>query len=143
VHEEIELLVDEPAEEAPGVRVSGPGLVSIVVHALLIIFLIRVYHPVRSDDKAAPIAHYIELIRQNPRNFTEAPGPKIEKTPLNAPWSDANRKASAPKSNGDQPTIRPGDGRISTYTPAGQTAPPSPPPRPSPTPGASSPSPTC
>ena len=122
MHEEIELLVDEPAEEAPGVRVSGPGLVSIVVHALLIIFLIRVYHPVRSDDKAAPIAHYIELIRQNPRNFTEAPGPKIEKTPLNAPWSDANRKASAPKSNGDQPTIRPGDGRISTYTPPAQTS---------------------
>jgi TonB family protein len=116
VREEIELLVDEAKEETPGVRVSGPTLVSIVLHTLLILFLIRVYHPVRSDDKAAPIAHYIELIKQNPRSFTEAPGPKINKTPLNAPWSDANRKASGPKPTGDQPTIRPGDGRT-TYTP--------------------------
>jgi TonB family protein len=118
VHEDIELLVDEGAtDETPGFRVSGPTLVSIVVHALLILFLIHAYHPVRSDDKAAPIAHYIELIKQNPRNFTEAPGPKIAKAPLNAPYSDANRKASGPKPNGNQPTIRPGDGRVASYTP--------------------------
>ncbi|HEX7419643.1 MAG TPA: energy transducer TonB [Thermoanaerobaculia bacterium] len=118
MHEDIELLVDEGAtDETPGFRVSGPTLVSIVVHALLILFLIHAYHPVRSDDKAAPIAHYIELIKQNPRNFTEAPGPKIAKAPLNAPYSDANRKASGPKPNGNQPTIRPGDGRVASYTP--------------------------
>jgi TonB family protein len=118
VHEDIELLVDEGAtDETPGFRVSGPTLVSILVHALLILFLIHAYHPVRSDDKAAPIAHYIELIKQNPRNFTEAPGPKIAKAPLNAPYSDANRKASGPKPNGNQPTIRPGDGRVASYTP--------------------------
>jgi TonB family protein len=118
VHEDIELLVDEEArDETPGFRVSGPTLVSIVIHTLLIIFLIHAYHPVRSDDKAAPIAHYIELIKQNPRNFTEAPGAKLANAPLNAPYSDANRKASGPKPNGDQPTIRPGDGRRATYTP--------------------------
>lgn len=121
MHEDIELLVDEEArDETPGFRVSGPTLVSIVIHTLLIVFLIHAYHPVRSDDKAAPIAHYIELIKQNPRNFTEAPGPKIARAPLNAPYSDANRKASGPKPNGDRPTIRPGDGRTATYTPPTQ-----------------------
>lgn len=122
MHEEIELLVDEPSEETPGVRVSGPTLVSIVLHTLLILFLIRIYHPIRPDDKATPIAHYIELIKQNPRAFTEAPGPTIDKTPLNAPYSDANRRASGPKPAGEQPTIRPGDGSARPYTPPPQQA---------------------
>ena len=117
MHEEIELLVDEPSEDTPGVRVSGPTLVSIVLHTLLILFLVHVYHPIRSDDKATPIAHYVELIKQNPRDFTEAPGPKVNKAALNAPYSDANRKASGPKPTGEQPTIRPGDGSGRPYTP--------------------------
>ena len=122
MHEEIELLVDEPSAETPGVRVSGPVLVSIVLHGLLIVFLIHAYHPIRSDDKATPIAHYVELIKQNPRNFTEAPGPGIDKTPLNAPYSDANRKASGPKPTAEQPTIRPGDGSGRAYTPPPQAS---------------------
>ncbi len=122
MHEEIELLVEEASQDTPGVRVSGPVLVSIVVHTFLILFLIQAYHPVRSDDKAAPIARYVELIKQNPRDFTEAPGAKVDKTPLNAPFSDANRKASTPKPTGDTPTNRPGDGH-SIYTPPTGSAP--------------------
>ncbi len=117
MHEEIDLLVEEASQDTPGVRVPGPVLVSIVVHIFLILFVIQAYHPVRSDDKAAPIAHYIELIRQNPqRDFTEAPGAQIDKAPLNAPFSDANRKASTPHPTGERPTTRPGDGH-SLYTP--------------------------
>ncbi|HEX9162950.1 MAG TPA: TonB family protein [Thermoanaerobaculia bacterium] len=111
-----DLLVDAPREEAPGVRVPAPVVVSVIVHALLVLGLVRAYHPIRSDDKPLPIAHYVELIKQIPKDFVEAPGRKVDQAPLNAPWSDANRRASMPKPTGDQPTIRPGDGhRI--YTP--------------------------
>lgn len=116
MYDDIELLQEEPDHDTPGVRVSAPVLVSIVVHVFLVLFLIQAYHPIRSDDKPAPIARYVELIKQNPKEFTEAPGPKLDKAPLNAPYSDANRKASAPKPTGDQPTIRPGDGHT-LYTP--------------------------
>ncbi|GAC1431153.1 MAG: hypothetical protein NVSMB68_03450 [Thermoanaerobaculia bacterium] len=103
-------------------RVSAPTLVSLVVHTLLIILLIRAYHPIRPDDQSAPIARYVQLIRQNPRDFTEAPGAKTREAPLNAPFSDANRKASAPKATGDSPTSRPGDGRR-VFTPPAASAP--------------------
>jgi len=124
VDEPIELLAEEQNQQTPGVRVPGPVLVSVVVHILLIIVLIETYHPIRSDDRSVPIAHYIELIKQNPRDFTEAPGHKVDKAPLNALWSDANRKASAPKPTGDMPTQRRGD--RGAYTPPSGGQAPSP-----------------
>ena len=118
MRDDIELLVEETStEDTPGVRVSGPTLVSLVLHALFIIFIIQAYHPISSNDKAAPIAHYIELIKQSPRDFTEAPGQKREKASVNALWSDANRHAATPTPTGDKPTMRPGDGKSTQYTP--------------------------
>ncbi len=111
----IELLAEEQNQQTPGVRVPGPVIVSVIVHVLLIIGLVRAYHPISSDDKPVPIAHYIELIKQNPKDFIEAPGKKVDKAPLDALWSDANRRASAPQSTGDTPTKRPGDHGV--YTP--------------------------
>src|SRR5207302_8840071 len=89
--------------------VSAVVLVSAILHTLLIIFIIRHYHPITAADKAPTMLHYVELIRQTPQ-FTEAPGAKTKTAPLNAPFSDANRHASMPKPTGDQPTLRPGEG---------------------------------
>jgi TonB family protein len=55
------------------------------------------------------------LIRQNPKQFTEAPGPKVDQPPISAPYSDANRRATMPHPTGDTPTPRPGEGGF--YTP--------------------------
>src|SRR5207253_4882240 len=95
--------------------VSWSVIVSVIVHIVLITWVLFNYHPVTSTDKAAPMTKYVVLMKQNPQ-FTEAPGRKLEKAPLNAPYSDANRKASAPQSTGEQPTKRPGDGGP-LYTP--------------------------
>jgi TonB family protein len=95
--------------------VSWSVIVSVVVHIALITWVLLNYHPVSSSDKQVPMSKYVVLMKQNPQ-FTEAPGKKIDKAPLNAPYSDANRKASAPKPTGEQPTKRPGDGGP-LYTP--------------------------
>ena len=95
--------------------VSWPVLISVVLHIVLITWVLLNYHPVTSNDKVTPMAKYVVMMKQNPQ-FTEAPGRKIEKAPMNAPYSDANRKASAPHSTGEQPTKRPGDGGP-LYTP--------------------------
>lgn len=106
--ERIELLVVEKK------RPAGIGLaigLSFVLHALFIVWFVRSYQPVAPATKQVPIARYVEFLKQNPREFTEAPGPKRDEAPLNAPFSDANRKASAPfPPNGPSPTQRPGDG---------------------------------
>ena len=95
--------------------VSAAVVVSAILHVLLVILFIRNYRPVTEADQTAPMLHYVELIRQNPE-FTEAPGPKTKTAPLNAPFSDANRKASTPTPNGDKPTLKPGTGGF--YTPS-------------------------
>src|SRR5205085_2732263 len=94
----------------------GPGvIVSIILHALIVLYLVKSYRAPSKDAPAPPIARYVELIRQNP-NFTEAPGPKTKTAPLTAPFSDANREASTPHPTGEEPTKRPGDGN-SMYVP--------------------------
>ena len=94
--------------------VSAAVLVSVVLHALLVVYFIRNYHPVTDSDRVTPMTHYVELIRQNPQ-FTEAPGPKTKTAPLRAAFSDANRRASMPDPSGNTPTLRPGDRGF--YTP--------------------------
>jgi TonB family protein len=89
--------------------VSAAVLVSLVLHALLIIYFIRNYRPVTESDRVTPMVHYVELIRQNPQ-FTEAPGAKTKTAPLNAAFSDANRRASMPNPTAEKPTTRPGQG---------------------------------
>jgi TonB family protein len=105
-------LIIEDAPQGGGVSIAV--VVSTIVHALIVLYLIKTYRPVSKDAPAPPIIRYIELIRRNPQ-FTEAPGPKASSAPLNAPYSDANRHASTPRPTGDRPTNRPGDS--GTYVP--------------------------
>ena len=106
--DQIELVVTEKPVAA-GFRLAVA--VSAVVHGLLA-WLVWTYKPELPPPRPnAPIARYVELMRQNPKEFTEAPGQKVEQKPLNAPFSNANRRASMPNPTGDQPTLRPGDGR--------------------------------
>jgi TonB family protein len=108
--ERIDLLGDQADARRGGVSVAV--IVSFIVHALLLAYFIATYKPVSKDAPAPPIAHYVELIRQNPdKTFVEAPGRKLDHAPSpNAALSDANRKASTPHPTGEQPTQRPGDG---------------------------------
>ncbi len=107
--EHIEFAVE--SEEPPVPGVSYAVLFSVAVHVLAAIVLVRTYRPVASTDKPVPIARYVELIKQNPKDFVEAPGPKVNDPNVGALWSDANRHASAPHPTGDKPTMRPGDRR--------------------------------
>jgi TonB family protein len=106
--ERFDLIVEE--DERPG-GVPYSVVVSVVLHVAFIIFLVKNMHPVASANIPAPIVHYVELMRQNPQTFVEAPGAKIKMKPnANAPMSDANRRAASPQPTGDRLTTRPGDG---------------------------------
>ena len=119
--EQIDLVAVEEEQKAGGLSLSV--IVSLVVHTALIFWFIRAYREAPAVAKNVPIARYVELMQQNPRDFTEAPGPAINKAPLHAPLSDANRKASMPEPTGLKPTKRPGDDS-GLYTPgSGQPAP--------------------
>jgi TonB family protein len=109
--ETIDLLGAQVESRSGGV--SAAVVVSFVLHILIFGYFIATYHPVTKDAPAPPIARYVELIRQSPKDkeFVEAPGPKINRAPSpNAALSNANREASTPHPTGDQPTQRPGDG---------------------------------
>jgi TonB family protein len=124
VEERIDLVSGTAKTES---RFSVATAVSIAVHVALLILFIRAHRAAPEiEKKETPIARYVELIRANPREFVEAPGPEVGTAPLNAPFSDANRRASIPSPTGDQPTRRPGDGR-GLYTPPSGGAPPRPP----------------
>lgn len=115
--ERFDLIVEE--DERPG-GVPYSVVVSVVLHIAFIIFLIKNMHPVASANIPAPIVHYVELMRQNPQQFVEAPGAKIKMKPsAEAAMSDANRRAASPQPTGDKLTTRPGDGS-SLYTPPTQ-----------------------
>jgi len=118
-------LIIEDAPQGGGVSIAV--VVSIVVHALIVLYLIKTYRPPSKDTPAPPIARYVELIRQNPKQFTEAPGPKVSSAPLNAPFSDANRQASTPRPTGDKPTNRPGEGGMYVPRSVAAAAPAAPP----------------
>lgn len=124
MQEQIDLVV--VTEEKPRSRGISIAIgVSLVLHVLLLILFVRAYRPRPPVASEIPIARYVELISQNPREkkFTEAPGPKLDQAPRSpAPLSDANRKASMPNPTGMQPTTRPGDGG-GIYTPPSNPAP--------------------
>jgi TonB family protein len=116
-HEEtIDLLAEVSEPRSGGVSIAV--VVSFILHAALFAYFIATYHPLLKDAPAPPIAHYVELIRQNKdKDFVEAPGPKIKNAPRpDAAYSNANRHASTPHPTGEQPTPRPGDGSR-LYTP--------------------------
>ena len=114
------VVVTEEKRKAGGLSLST--FVSLVLHAALIFWFVSSYRPVESAINDAPIPRYIELMKQNPQEFVEAPGPAIDKAPLRAPLSDKNRKASMPEPTGPNPTTRPGQGG-GPYTPPVDPAP--------------------
>ena len=115
MQEEIDLVeVAEEKQKAGGLSLSV--VVSLVLHMAFMLWFIRAHRAAPAAPKNVPIARYVELIRQNPQPYTEAPGPAIDRSPLNAPLSDANRRASSPEPTGLTPTKRPGDDS-GMYTP--------------------------
>ena len=115
MQEQIDLVVvAEEKRKAGGLSLSV--IVSLIAHSALIVWFITSYKPVPTP-REVPMARYVELMQQQPQEFTEAPGPEVATAPLNAPLSDRNRKASMPEPTGPNPTTRPGDGTNRTYTP--------------------------
>ncbi len=111
MQERIDLVSVEEEQKRQGISLSA--MFSLVLHVILVIWFVRSYKPSAPATENVPIARYVELIKQNPdRDFVEAPGPKLDRAPrMDAPLSDANRKASMPEPTGEMPTNRPGDGR--------------------------------
>lgn len=115
MQERIDLVPIEQEQKAGGLSLSV--IVSIVLHTGLVIWFLHSYRPGAPAEKEAPMTRYVELMTQNPRDFTEAPGAEAqEKARINAPLSDKNRKASMPDPTGPNPTARPGVGG-GLYTP--------------------------
>ncbi|MDQ3283957.1 MAG: TonB C-terminal domain-containing protein [Acidobacteriota bacterium] len=114
------VVVTEEKRKAGGLSIAV--IVSLILHSALIIWFILGAHGVAPAAKSVPIARYVELIKQNPE-FVEAPGPAVDKKPLQAPLSDKNRKASMPEPTDQKPTTRPGDGRGLYTPPMGSPAP--------------------
>lgn len=116
MQERIDLVVVAEEPKKPG-GLSLGLLVSVVLHSAFVVWFLLAPREVAPAAKQGPMLRYVELMKQNPREFTEAPGPEVKKAPLSAPFSDKNRKASMPEPTGPTPTTRPGDGR-GLYTPA-------------------------
>lgn len=115
--ERFDWIVEEQPREG-GIPYSV--VVSFVVHIFLIVYLVRNARITQPVSVPAPMIRYVELMRQNPQQFVEAPGPKLKTAPnAGAPLSDANRKASSPERTGENPTARPGDGSA-VWTPPRQ-----------------------
>ena len=120
MEERIDLVAEQQDDRPPGV--SFAVIVSFFFHAGLLVLFMTLRSPVAQVKTDVPIARYVELIKQDPRQFTEAPGPEVGHAPLDAPYSDANRRASMPNPTGDQPTKRPGTGE-GMYRPPMSSAP--------------------
>jgi TonB family protein len=128
LRDRIDLVVLEEQRKAGGLSLSVA--ISLLLHAALVLWFARAYRPVAKVAADVPIARYVELMKQNPQTFTEAPGTKVDRAPIDAPLSDANRRAAIPEPTGDQPTTRPGDGRGLYTPPSGDGRPPAPRPQP-------------
>jgi len=124
LQERIELVVVEEQEKPGGVSISWPVLISLVLHSAFILWFIFRPQQTSAPAKDVPMVRYVELMQQNqPKEFVEAPGPAVDRQPLNAPLSDANRNASMPEPTGLNPTTRPGDGGERYTPPMPQEAP--------------------
>jgi len=121
LEERIDLVVIAEEKRKTG-GLSLSVVVSLVLHALLIVWVVRSYKSAPPPAADVPIARYIELMKQNPKDFVEAPGPEVERAPMTAPFSDKNRQASMPEPTGPAPTTRPGDGG-GLFTPPSNPAP--------------------
>jgi TonB family protein len=120
LEERIDLIVSQDKRRGGGIALAV--LASAILHGALLAWFVYSYRPAQQAATNTPMTRYVELIQQNPQEFTEAPGKKVDSAPLNAPLSDANRKAAIPEPTGDQPTRRPGDG-AGLYQPKPNPAP--------------------
>lgn len=114
--------------EPPKGRGLGPAVtISLVLHACLLI-LFTVNRPVEVQKTSEQAARLVQILRQAPESqatpqFEQAPGPAIQqRVPPDAPFSNADRRASMPNPTGDQPTRRPGEGGL--YVPGSEPIPP-------------------
>lgn len=121
LEERIDLVVIAEEKRKTG-GLSLSVVVSLVLHTVLIVWMVRSYQSAPRAAEEVPIARYIELMKQNPQDFVEAPGPEVDRAPMTAPLSDRNRRASMPEPTGTTPTTRPGDGR-GLFTPPPNPAP--------------------
>ena len=113
--ERIDLVaVAEEPPKAGGLSLSV--IVSLVLHAAFIFWFLQSQRGAVPAAKNAPMMRYVELMQQNQQEFVEAPGPAVDKAPMRAPLSDANRRASMPEPTGMTPTKRPGIDDGSVYT---------------------------
>jgi periplasmic protein TonB len=120
VQEPIDLVAPEEGRRTGGISLAVA--VSFLLHGSFVAWFILSYKPLPKPAANVPMTRYVELMKQNPSQFTEAPGRKVETAPMNAPLSDANRKAAMPEPTGERPTQKPGDGR-GLYQPAPNPAP--------------------
>jgi len=107
----LEFLTETPQRRGASIFV----VVSVMVHSAILLFL-ALRRPETTSAPAQPIPRFVQLLRQQPPTFEEAPGPARESARLDAPYSNANRRASTPRPSGEKPTLRPGDGE-SMYRP--------------------------
>lgn len=123
MQEPIDLVVTEQERRAGGIGLAVG--VSFVLHSLFIGWFILSYEPAPKAAADVPMTRYVELIKQNPNapdQFVEAPGKPVYTKRLNAPPSNASRKAAMPEPTGDKRTLRPGnDGGV--YQPPVNPAP--------------------
>ena len=63
-------------------------VVSIAVHILILILFIRAHRTPQEIKQSEAAIRFVELIRSNPREFVEAPGPAVLSAPITAPFSD-------------------------------------------------------
>lgn len=114
--ESITLLKEEPKRRGIAIYIT----VSLCLHALFLLYWYL--HRPQQIRQVELRPRYVELMSS--QQFVEAPGAKLDTpAPKNAPFSDANRKASAPRATGAQQVDNPGDGRIFNDASAASNAP--------------------
>src|SRR5260221_13178735 len=108
--EHLEFPIDDaPPEQPGGIPFPWSVFVSIVFHVVFFTWIAFNYTPVAATTPApTENLRFVELMRQPPRDFTQAPGPKTHPAALNPPLSDPTPKPPRPGPTGDQPTLRPG-----------------------------------
>jgi TonB family protein len=121
LEEQIDLVVVTEEKKKTG-GLSIAVVVSLILHSAMIVWFLTRPRDLSSPTQHTPMLRYVQLLKENPKDFVEAPGEAVDKAPLTAPLSDRNRKAAMPEPTGDTPTNRPGDGS-GLFTPQTNPAP--------------------
>jgi TonB family protein len=106
LRDQLELLAEH--DRKPG-GTSIAVLVSLLLHSAFLV-LLAIYKPQVAAKPKEELVRFVEILRRQQPEFTEAPGRETDSARVDAPYSNANRRASMPEPTGEQPTLRPGDG---------------------------------